>query len=61
METAVGVAVAGVKKVVAVVAEAVANVSENRDSGGSVDSEGGGNVGVGGGSGNGGQQRQWTW
>ncbi len=44
--------------VVAVVANAEANVGENRDSDGGVDSDGGRNIGIGGGGGNGGQGRQ---
>jgi hypothetical protein len=44
METAVVVAVAHVETVVAVVAEAEADVAENRGSGGGVDSDGGGNI-----------------
>ncbi len=41
-------ATAHAEMVAAVVAEAEANISENKGSAGSIDSDGGGNVGVGG-------------
>ncbi len=57
---AVVVDAAHAETVVAVVAEAEANVGENRDSGGGVDGNGGGKGGASGGSGNcGWQQQRW--
>ncbi len=49
-ETAVVVAAAYAETVVVVVAEAEADVGENRGSDGSIDSDGGGNIGISGGS-----------
>jgi hypothetical protein len=45
----VWVAAAHAETVVAVVAEAEANISENRDSGGGIDSDNCGNIGISGG------------
>jgi hypothetical protein len=59
-ETVVMVAAAHAERVVEVVAEAEADIGENRGSSGGVDSDGGGNICVGGGGGDGGQQRRTT-
>jgi hypothetical protein len=56
-KTLVVVAAAHEETVVAVVAEAEADIGENKDNDGVVDGDGGENVGVGGGSCNGG----WRW
>jgi hypothetical protein len=56
-KTVVVVAVPHAETVVAIVAEAEANVSENKDSSGGINGDGGGNVGLGGGRDNCGWQR----
>ncbi len=54
---AVKMAAAHVETEVGVVAEAEANVCENRDSSSGIDGDGGGNIGISGGGVNGGWQR----